>query len=107
MESPMVKCLKCQAELTETKERGRVTSISGGIMGDEYTETYFLCDRCGVYTVEVVYEPFLGDEKISYQGPLPREKGDAAVSLIKQCSEPWNKKCRCQAHVAYFGNALD
>ena len=103
----MIKCLKCQVELPPTNEGGRVASISGGIMGDEYTETYYLCAQCGVYTVEVVYEPFMGDERISYQGPIPKEKGDAAVSLIKRCSEPWDKRCRCQAHMAYFGNALD
>jgi hypothetical protein len=27
--------------------------------------------------------------------------------LIKQCPEPWNKKCRCEAHRAYFGGWLD
>jgi hypothetical protein len=76
-------------------------------MGDECTESYFLCERCGVYTVERYHEPFLGDEEVKCDGPVSREKGDAAVSLIKQCSEPWDKKCRCQAHIKYFDGALD
>ena len=76
-------------------------------MGDEYTETYYLCEHCGVYTVEVVYEPFMSDERISYKGPVPREKGDEAVNLIKQCSESWNKNCRCRAHITYFDGTLD
>jgi hypothetical protein len=29
------------------------------------------------------------------------------VELIKQCSEPWNKKCRCKAHQSYFQGSLD
>jgi hypothetical protein len=76
-------------------------------MGDEYTESFFLCKRCDVYTVEVCYEPFLGDEVITFRGPLPRAEGDAAVALIKGCPEPWDKKCRCQAHLAYFQGQLD
>ncbi len=81
--------------------------MSGSIMGDEYTESYFFCGPCGVYTVEIYYEPFLGDETVRYDGPIPRETGEAAVSLIKQCPEPWDKKCRCQAHLSYFRGALD
>ena len=103
----MVRCLQCGAELPPTKEGAPAASISGGIMGDEYTESYFLCEGCGVYTVEVCYEPFLGDAEVKLRGPVPREKGDAAVRLISRCSEPWNKKCRCQAHVRYFDGRLD
>lgn len=103
----MVRCLQCGAELSPAKEGRCAASISGGILGDEYTESYFLCERCGVYTVEVCYEPFSGDEEVTFRGPFPSEKGDAAVSLISQCSEPWNKKCRCQAHITYFDGWLD
>ncbi len=103
----MVRCLQCGAELPPRKEGTCAASISGGIMGDEYTETYILCERCGVYTVEVCYEPFLGDEEVTFRGPVSREAGDAAVSLISQCPEPWDKKCRCQAHTTYFKGWLD
>jgi hypothetical protein len=27
--------------------------------------------------------------------------------LIRQCSQPWNKKCRCKAHQSYFEGWLD
>jgi hypothetical protein len=103
----MVRCLQCGAELSPTKGERCAASISGGIMGDEYTESYFLCERCGVYTVEVCYEPFMGDDEVKFQGPVSREKGEAAVNLISQCPEPWNKKCRCQAHITYFNGSLD
>jgi len=39
--------------------------------------------------------------------PVSKVEGDAKVELIRQCSEPWNKKCRCKAHQSYFGGALD
>jgi len=84
-----------------------VASISGGIMGDEYIESYFLCSRCGVYTVEIYHDRFLGEDSVSVRGPVPRAEGDAKVKLIKQCSRPWDKRCRCEAHRSYFGGWLD
>jgi len=38
---------------------------------------------------------------------VPKPEGDAMVELIRQCSQPWNKKCRCKAHLAYFQGWLD
>ena len=29
------------------------------------------------------------------------------VALIRKCAEPWDKKCRCDAHRDYFNNTLD
>lgn len=84
-----------------------MASISGGIMGDEYTESYFLCGDCDVYTVEVHHDRFLGEESVFVRGPVSKAEGDAQVELIGQCSEPWNKKCRCPAHRSYFGGSLD
>jgi hypothetical protein len=84
-----------------------VASISGSIMGDECVETYYYCDRCGVYTVEVFWDLFSGGESVSAHGPMEKEAGDAKVTLIKGCSEPYNKKCRCAAHLTYFEGALD
>jgi hypothetical protein len=81
--------------------------MSGSIMGDEYTDTFFFCDSCGVYTVESAYEPFLGEGDVAYRGPVPREEGEEDVRLIKKCAEPWNKKCRCEAHRSYFRGQLD
>jgi hypothetical protein len=77
-------------------------------MGDECIETYYYCDCCGVYTVEVFWDMFLSDREIvSFLGPMEKSEGDEKVALIKECSEPWNKKCRCPAHLAYFAGSLD
>lgn len=103
----MVQCAQCGSELAEPAAANRVASISGSIMGDEYIDSYYLCAKCGVYTVEVYHDRFLGEENVSVQGPLPKAEGDAKVALIRQCSEPWNKKCRCPAHLSYFGRSLD
>ncbi|MDQ1354405.1 MAG: hypothetical protein QG657_4714 [Acidobacteriota bacterium] len=102
-----MKCSQCGREFDLKKEEGRMASISGSIMGDEYIETYYYCDQCGQYTVEVYHDRFLGEEDISIRGPLSKEEGDRQVELIKKCSEPWDKKCRCEAHKEYFGNWLD
>jgi hypothetical protein len=102
----MIQCAKCSRELSG-EEGGRVASISGGIMGDECVETYYFCKPCGVYTVEVYWDCFMGGEEVSLRGPLPKDKGDEKIRLIGECSEPWDKKCRCDAHRAYFGDSLD
>ena len=64
-----------------------MASISGGIMGDEYIESYYFCKSCGVYTLEVYHDRFLGEEDVSVRGPLPKAQGDAKVELIRQCSQ--------------------
>ena len=84
-----------------------MASISGSIMGDEYTESYYFCNRCEVYTVEIYHDRFLGEDEVSIRGPVSRSEGDVKVELIKQCSEPWNKKCRCEVHQSYFQESLD
>ena len=38
---------------------------------------------------------------------VPKAEGDAKLALIKRCDQPWNKKCRCDAHREYFGGWLD
>jgi hypothetical protein len=103
----MVRCSQCGEDLDQEGKEGRVASISGGIMGDEYTDSYYFCDRCQVYTVEVYHDRFLGEDDVSIGGPVAKAEGDAKVELIKQCSEPWNKKCRCKAHQSYFQGWLD
>ena len=101
----MVTCAKCGGELDP--ETTRAASMSGGIMGDEYTHCYFLCPDCDVYTVLNFHDPFLGEETVSSGGPVSRAEGDAKVELIKRCTRPWDKKCRCDAHVEYFEGWLD
>jgi len=41
------------------------------------------------------------------RSPIPQPEGSAIVQRIKQCSEPRNKKCRCDVRQEYFGYALD
>ena len=103
----MIACSQCGREFDQQGKKSFRASLSGGIMGDEYIESYFFCDHCGVYTVEVCHDRFLGEEEVSTRGPVSKADGDAKVELIKQCTEPWNKKCRCEAHRAYFGGWLD
>ena len=84
-----------------------MASMSGSIMGDEHTDTYFLCSVCGVYTVARWRDNFTGEETLSLSGPLSKQEGDDRVELIRKCSQPWDKKCRCDAHRAYFHDTLD
>jgi hypothetical protein len=82
-------------------------SISGSIMGDEHTDTYYLCPVCQVYTVINYWDDFTGTESSELSGPVTLDQGNKLVALIRQCAEPWDKKCRCEAHRAYFNNTLD
>ena len=101
----MVTCRQCGREFA--KEEPSVASISGSILGDECIESYFLCTQCGFYTVEVFWDLFSGEESVSTRGPLSREEGEEQVRVIRRCAEPWNKKCRCDAHMTHFAGSLD
>jgi hypothetical protein len=103
----MIRCSQCEREFDRKGEDKFVASISGSIMGDEYIESYFFCNTCGLYTVEIYHDRFLGEDEISARGPVSKSEGDAKVTLIQRCPEPWDKKCRCEAHRAYFGLWLD
>jgi hypothetical protein len=76
-------------------------------MGDEYIESFFFCDSCRVYTVEIYHDRFMGEEHIFFRGPVSQRDGDAQVAIIRRCDRPWDKKCRCAAHREYFGDSLD
>jgi hypothetical protein len=103
----MIQCSQCKRELQQEGKNKPVASISGSIMGDECIESYYFCDHCGVYTVEIYWDMFLSEEKVSVQGPISKAEGDAKVELIRKCARPWDKKCRCPAHLAYFEGSLD
>lgn len=103
----MTCCSRCGREFDRRGADRPAASISGSIMGDEYTESYLFCGPCGVYTVEVCHDRFLGEEEIFSRGPVEKPEGDGKVLLIRRCLEPWNKKCRCESHRAYFGDSLD
>jgi hypothetical protein len=99
-----MQCKQCNGPL---QREDWVASISGSIMGDEHTDSYFLCPACNVYTVATAWDNFTGTETTSLAGPFPKLEGDQRVALIRQCQQPWDKKCRCAAHLAYFNNTLD
>ncbi len=102
--SSELQCKQCKRPFGAEDRKG---SISGSIMGDEHTDSYFLCPACDVYTVVSWWDDFTGVETVNSSGPLPRQDGDERVALINTCEEPWNKKCRCRAHVDYFRGTLD
>jgi hypothetical protein len=103
----MIRCSKCGRDFDRQGVDKPLACISGGIMGDEYTESFFFCGQCEVYTVEIYHDRFLGDDDVFVRGPILRAEGDAKVELIRQCPEPWDKKCRCRAHMSYFDGELD
>jgi hypothetical protein len=100
----MTRCQQCARPF---QNEDLAASMSGSIMGDEHTDSYFLCPVCGVYTVAQCRDNFTGEETQSLSGPLSKQEGVDRVQLIRRCSEPWDKKCRCEAHRAYFHNTLD
>ncbi len=99
-----MQCTQCKRPF---EAADRTAAISGSVMGDEYTDAYFLCPVCAVYTVMSWRDNFTGIESESVSGPMPKEEGDERVRLIGECPEPWDKKCRCEAHSSYFGDGLD
>ena len=99
-----VQCIVCGRPFSD---EDFAASISGSIMGDEHTDTYYLCPACQVYTVVNYWDNFTGTESSELSGPVARDQGDQLVALIRQCAEPWDKKCRCEAHKAYFNDTLD
>jgi hypothetical protein len=96
-----IRCSQCG------KDTERVASMSGSIMGDEYTETYWFCGSCQVYTKELCREPLDAPETVHVSGPISKKVGDAQVKLMGGCENPWDKRCRCESHLAYFGGGLD
>jgi len=100
----MIQCLQCKRAFLEGE---RIASMSGSILGDECTDVWYLCPLCQVYTVAGWRDDFTGVESLRLDGPVGKEQGDQAVALIGKCCEPWDKKCRCEAHCLYFRDALD
>jgi len=99
-----MECISCHRPFAN---EDRVASISGSIMGDEYTDSYYLCHACETYTVVTWHDRFCGEETMSLSGPRSKPDGEKMVALIRTCTRPWDKKCRCQAHRTYFRGALD
>lgn len=76
-------------------------------MGDEYTDSYCLCQACQVYSVVTFRDRFCGEGSESLSGPLSKREGDEKVGMIRKCATPWDKSCRCEVHRQYFRDALD
>jgi hypothetical protein len=96
-------CSNCHSELP----RESVAAISGSVSGDEICDAFYLCPACDSYTIVTWWDNFTGEESTGTRGPVTREEGDRSVALIKQCATPWDKTCRCGAHVTYFCGTLD
>lgn len=99
-----MECVTCKRPFSSEDS---VAAISGSIMGDEHTDVYYLCPVCRAYTVASYWDNFTGVESMNVSGPMPLEEGNARVEQIRKCSRPWDKKCRCDAHRAYFNDTLD
>jgi hypothetical protein len=99
-----MQCIQCGREFRNDES---VASISGSIMGDEHSDSYFFCPVCRVYTVVSCRDNFTGGETTNLSGPLSELKGQERIELIRRCSEPWDKKCRCETHREYFNDTLD
>jgi len=97
-------CIQCKRTFLN---EDIVASISGSIMGDEHTDSYYYCSTCNVYTVVSWWDNFTGVETMEISGPISKEKGDKRIEIIRQCSQPWDKKCRCDAQRRYFNDTLD
>jgi hypothetical protein len=97
-------CIQCNRPFADKES---MASISGSMMGDEHTDSYFYCPQCNVYTVVTWWDNFTGVESVKREGPVDKKTGDAQVELIKRCDTPWDKKCRCEAHKTYFQGMLD
>ncbi len=95
----MTQCSQCSREFDKQEKSALIV---GSIMGNECIETLYFCDRCGVYTVEIFWDDFSGEESTSVEGPMSKVMGDEKVAMINRCSNPLNKRCRCAAHESYF-----
>ena len=96
------RCPKCGVAIGEP-----VASIAGSVMGDELVRTYYFCGTCQVYFIEHYRDSFTMGDSSELSGELPKAKGDALIAVIRRCERPWDKRCRCAAHMEYFGDALD
>lgn len=101
MSGGAVRCAACRAPVE------RVASISGRFMGDEYSDVYYFCEACRVYTLRSLRDVFLGPESERESPPLSKSDGDEQVRLIRTCSRPWDGRCRCESHMHYFRGCLD
>ena len=96
-------CANCQLDLGSAKSRAAFICVE--VNADEYIYSYWQCGACGFYTLETYRDRFSGEAAITVDGPIDREEGDAIVRYMRQCREPNNKRCRCDAHRWARGDA--
>jgi hypothetical protein len=97
-------CSRCGREF-DRKEQ--VACISGRIMGDEYTDCFYWCGACEVYTIRMCRDAFAGPETAHNSDVISKEAGDRRLKLIQSCPAPYDGRCRCASHREYFGDCLD
>ncbi len=89
-------CQSCNADLGGAE--ARVGFICAEVMGDEYIESYWFCEGCGLYMTINLRDPFHGETSESGGGQLSGEKGDRLIDLIRNCPDPSDERCQCAAH---------
>jgi hypothetical protein len=100
-----MECVKCNRTFMQ---EDCIASIRGSIMGHEHTDIFYFCLVCHLYTIKGCWDNFTGgEESLNVRGALDKVQGDERVELIRRCEQPWDKKCRCDAHREYFNDTLD
>jgi hypothetical protein len=69
--------------------------------------TFVWCGACEVYTLRLYRDVFVGPETARDSEPISKEEGDRRLAAIRSCPEPYDGRCRCDGHRAYFGDWLD
>jgi hypothetical protein len=88
LEETMIECSKCGKPLGEGEHKRPVAAMSGSIMGDEYTESWYFCPDCQVYSLENHRDRFLGEEEVSVRDPIDKATGDAKVASFASAIHP-------------------
>jgi hypothetical protein len=70
--------------------RKAIAAYDGGEspMGDDWSNTCYLCPGCGQYTVEFWSERYMADDHVEVKGPLSREEGEEIVRQINERPAP-------------------
>ncbi len=89
-------CQSCNSDLGGAE--ARVGFICAEVMGDEYIESYWFCESCGLYMTGNLRDPFHGEISERGGGQLSKEKGDRLIDQIRKCPDPSDERCQCAAH---------
>lgn len=92
-----MKCSHCEAPMNVNRDK--VASFCTMGQGDEYTDRYWVCRKCGWFLRRSFRESFASQEETEYGSTaLEPEKGQAIIDLIKKCPKPTDKWCDCEVH---------